>query len=148
MVRKGSAEDSTPETTEPIPLPLRWLRAHGLRSLTPWHLLDPTQEGRSFRAEFRKEVSGGSQPERDFLPFARRQDNDDVAGFVVGDGAVTGQVIVVHLTWTGGAERPGYPAVTRHADIWDWMKSVIDETAAWCSEEDLPDADGGAPPAR
>ena len=51
---------------------------------------------------------------------------------------VTTQVITAHLTWTGGAERPGYPHVTRYADIWAWLKAVVDETAAWCCEADLP----------
>ena len=138
MARKDSLEDSITETIDPVPLPLRWLRAHGLRSLTPWHLLELPEEGRTFRAEFRKESAGGSQPERDFLPFARRQDNDDVAGFVVDGSGVTAKVITAHLTWVGGAERQGYPHITRYADIWEWLKAVIDETAQWCSEEDMP----------
>jgi hypothetical protein len=138
MAREGSLEDSITETIDPVPLPLRWLRAHGLRSLTPWHLLELPEEGRTLRAEFRKESAGGAQPERDLLPFARRQDNDDVAGFVVDGSGVTTKVITAHLTWTGGAERPGYPHVTRYPDIWAWLKAVIDETAAWCCEEDLP----------
>jgi hypothetical protein len=122
-----------------LPLPLRWIRAHGLRALPPWHFIDVANEAPSFRREFQKEVSGGARPERDFLPFARRQDNDDVAGFVVEAGVVTDRVIAVHLTWIGGAERPGYPAIARYADVWEWLKSVIDDTAAWCSEEDLAD---------
>ena len=127
----------------PSPLPLRWLRAHGLRGLTPWYFIDDrAAEVASMRAEYRREVSSGSQPERDFLPFARRQDMDDVAGFVVEQGAITSKVITVHLTWQA-AEVKGFPIIERHPDIWAWMKGAIDDTAGWCSEDDLADVKGG-----
>src|SRR5262245_30793579 len=121
-----------------LPLELRWLRAHGLRGLTPWHFIDREDHRENLRAEFRKEVGGGSQPERDFLPFVRRQDEDTVAGFVVDGGKVGPAVIEVHLTWTGRAEREGFPSVDRFRDIWEWLKAAIDETAGWCSEAALP----------
>jgi hypothetical protein len=127
-----------------LPLPLRWLRAHGLRGLTPWHFIDAPEELASLRAEYRKDVGRGSQPERDFLPFARRQDQDEVAGFVVERGTVTSKVISVHLTWTGRAEPSGSPTIDRHQDIWEWLKAAIDETAIWCSEGDMPPLEGGA----
>src|ERR1051325_11859269 len=120
-------------TIRVVPLPLRWLRAHGLRGLRPWHFTAvATDGGDSFRREFQKEVSRGSQPERDFLPFARRAGNDDVAGFVVENGAVTEKVIVAHLTWIGGHRQRGYPMTWRYADLWEWMKSAIDDTPAEC----------------
>lgn len=125
-------------TSSLAPLPLRWLRAHGLRGLTPWDFIedDPSVVAR-LRAEFRKEVRGRSQPEEDFLPFARRYDQDDVAGFVIEHGTTISKVISVHLTWTGQSEATGFPRIDRYDDIWAWMKAAIDETAAWCCEEDL-----------
>lgn len=120
------------------PLPLRWIRAHGLKALTPWHLIEKEPEREALRREYSVEVSNGSQPARDIYPFARRQDQDDVAGFVIADGIVTEAVVVVHLTWTAAPERPGYPGTTRFENLWQWLKSVIDDTAEWCSEEDLP----------
>lgn len=110
---------------------------HGLKSLTPWHLLDGDQTNSGFRREFLTEASGGSIPERDMLPFAHRQDCDDVAGFVVDAEQVRDEVIVVHLTYRGGPEVPGYPSVQRFANFWEWLKSVIDDTAAWCDEQEL-----------
>ena len=123
------------------PLELRWLRAHGLHFLTPWHFLevDRPEGAAGFRNEFQKETMEGSVPERDFLPFAKRQDQDDVAGLVVEDGAVTSKVIVAHLTWTGRPERPGYPTIERFPNLWAWLKQVVDDTAEWCSEEDMPE---------
>jgi hypothetical protein len=125
------------------PLPLRWLRAHGLRGLKPWHFIDNADEIAGLRDEFRREVSGASQPERDFLPFASRQDCDDVAGFVVEKDRTLSTVIVVHLTWRMGPEVPGFPRINRCRDIWEWLKLAIDEAALWCSEEDMPEISGG-----
>jgi hypothetical protein len=124
-----------------LPLPLRWLRAHGLRGLTPWHFIERPEDAAALRREYLLEVAGGSQPERDMLPFARRQDKDDVAGFVIENGTVTGKVISAHLTWKGGPEMTGRPHVERYGDLWEWMKAAIDETATWCCEEDLPGPD-------
>jgi len=75
--------------------------AHGLVRLTPWHLLDGDQSNSGLRREYTLEASGGSVTERDILPFAHRQDCDDVAGFVVDSGKVRDEVIVVHLTYRG-----------------------------------------------
>jgi hypothetical protein len=133
----------TDDSFPPLPLELRWLLAHGLIRLTPWYFLESGDERRGLlRAEYKKEVRGGSQRERDVLPFAVRQDRDDVAGFVVEGGAVTTAIVTVHLTWAGRPEREGYPRIVRHCNIWEWMKSVIDDTAEWCSEEDLPASEG------
>jgi hypothetical protein len=129
--------------TAAAPLALRWLRAHGLRGLTPWHFIDRSEDVSSLRVEYRAEVADGSQPEKDFLPFARRQDQDDVAGFVIEQGTASTRVISVHLTWSGRAEESGFPRIDRYTDLWEWMKAVIDETATWCSEEDMPAPEGG-----
>jgi hypothetical protein len=142
MLKKSSQGGSGTEPSTSVPLALRWLRAHGLRGLTPWHFIDPSEEVAGLRAEYRVEVGGGSQPERDFLPFARRQDQDDVAGFVIEQGTVVNKVISVHLTWSGRAESGGFPSIDRYSDIWEWLKEAIDETARWCSEEDLPTPEG------
>jgi len=122
-----------------IPLPLRWILAHRVTSLTPWHFLDDPERIDGLRAQYRREVSTGSQPITDCLPFARRQDCDDVAAFVVVDGVVTAEVIDVHLTWAPGPERPGYPSLDRYPDFWAWLKSAIDASADFSSELDLDD---------
>ena len=58
---------------------------------------------------------------RDWLPFATRQDCDDVAGFELAQGRPTGAVYMVHLTWSKGPERPGWPVMERYEDFWDWV---------------------------
>lgn len=122
-----------------IPLPLRWILAHGVKSLTPWHFLDDPERIDGLRNQYRREVSGGSQPILDCLPFARRQDCDDVAAFVIVDGAVTAEVIGVYLTWANGPERSGYPSLERYPSFWNWFKSAVDASADWATEDDLDD---------
>ena len=136
----------TDDSLPPLPLELRWLLAHGVRRLTPWHFLELGDQARlRFRQEFKTEVSGGSQPERDVLPFAVRRDQDDISGFVVKGAVTTSAIITVHLTWAGCPERKGYPRIIRYPNIWEWMKSVIDDTAQWCSEDDLAELDDELP---
>lgn len=118
------------------PVELRWLQAHGLTGLTPWHFI--TEDGaRGLRAEFRREATAPHHQIRDFLPFASRQDCDDVAGFVVVDGVATSQVIEVHLTWRGSVEAAGFPSLVVYDSLWAWLKSAIDHTRDWCNEEEL-----------
>jgi len=124
---------------ETIPLPLRWFMAHGVKRLTPWHFIEDEEERERFRVEFRREVSAGSRPVMDMWPFARRQDCDDVAGFVVADGRITAAVIDVHLTYSAGPERDGYPSTQLHSSFWDWLRAALADTADFCSEEDLKD---------
>ena len=128
-----------------IPLPLRWILAHGITSLTPWYFLDDPERIDGLRNQYRREVSGGSQPISDCLPFARRRDNDDVAAFVVVDGVVTAEVIDVHLAWATGPERPGYPSLERYPDFWAWFKSAVDASADWATEDDLDDVISDGP---
>ena len=122
-----------------IPLPLRWALAHGIKSLTPWQFLNESEHIENLRAQYRREVSGGSQAISDCLPFASRQDCDDVAAFVIANDIVTGEVIDVHLTWASGPERPGYPGLERYPDFWAWFKSAVDASADWATELDLDD---------
>ncbi len=122
-----------------IPLPLRWIRAHGITSITPWHFLDNADTVSRLRNQYRSEVSAGSQPISDCLPFAKRQDCDDIAAFVVADGIVTGEVIDVHLTWAPKPELPGFPSLDHYSDFWAWLKSAVDATADFANDIDLDD---------
>ena len=76
-----------------LPLGYRWLKAHKFDGFTPWYLIDPfNSEG--IRKEYQLETG------KDLLPFARRQDNDDIAGFVLRNNEIQSQVLTVHLNWT------------------------------------------------
>ena len=116
-----------------VPLPLRWLVAHGVTSLTPWHFLADHDRVAALRAEYRAETADG----RDCIPFAVRQDCDDVAAFVVSGGKTTDAVVDVHLTYTRSAERKGFPTERRYKTFWAWLKSAIDDSADFASELDL-----------
>ena len=107
--------------------------------MSPWYLLKHRDAVESLRREFQAEVSGGSQPVSDCLPFARRVDKDDVAAFIVKDGRVTERVIDVHLTWRGRAENAGFPSMCVYDTIWAFLKAAIDDTAERMSEEEVED---------
>jgi hypothetical protein len=68
-------------------------------------------------------------------PFAHRQDCDDVAAFTLVDGVPTEQVVVVHLTWRGRAEAPGWPSIFVYAHVREWLEgAVLREAKRWCAE--------------
>jgi len=116
-----------------IPLPLRWLVAHGITSLTPWHVLRDQDRIAALRAEYKAETAD----QRDCLPFAVRQDCDDMAAFVISNGSVTDSVIDVHLTYSRSPERDGFPNENRFKTFWEWFKSAVNDSADFASELDL-----------
>ena len=120
------------------PVEFRWLIAHGFKGLTPWHFID-AKRAESLRCEFQKETGSPNHKIQDILPFASRQDRDDIAGFLIKNGVVTTCVIEVHLTWKGSPETIGYPTIDLYDSIWVWLKTVLDETALWCSEQEFLD---------
>jgi len=65
---------------------------------------------------------------------------DDFAGFVLRDGVATGEIAVVHLTWSGAPEQPGWPSYHVYTDFWDWVHGVLlPDTAYAANEDDLVD---------
>lgn len=116
-----------------LPLEYRWIKAHKFQGLTPWYLVEPLNSD-GLRKEYQLETG------RDIIPFARRQDNDDIAGFEVVDKQPTSKVLTVHLTWTGKLERKGYPVIKESKNIFSWISEVvIPATQDWMSEEELAD---------
>lgn len=57
-----------------LPIEYRWLKAHNFNVLTPWCFIEP-DDSDGIRSEYQKETG------QDIIPFARRQDQDDIAGF-------------------------------------------------------------------
>ena len=58
-------------------------------------------------------------PNRKLIPFARRDDNDDIACFEVGKGE---KVQIIH-----DFASEGYEQRNEYNDICDWLKDAIDE---------------------
>lgn len=59
-------------------------------------------------------------PERSIIPFAAREDNDDIACWDIENGTA---VLIIHDYASPGWENRG-----RFNDFWDWLRSAIEET--------------------
>jgi hypothetical protein len=88
----------------------------GLTNLEPWWILT----GDALRERY----SGLAQryPQRTLVPFARRQDNDDVACWDLADGPATKEVVVVH-DFAG----PGFEARENYGDFYDWFRQAVED---------------------
>jgi hypothetical protein len=83
----------------------------GLTNLEPWNIVIGDQLRQLYeglRARF---------PDRRFVPFARRQDNDDVVGWIPGEG-----VLVVH-----DYSSPGSEERQRYSDFWAWFRQAVED---------------------
>jgi len=96
-----------------------WVGFTPSSGLQPWYYLD---KAGVFRVSQRW-PKGASNAE--LVAFARRQDNDDIACFEIGD-AGPGAVVLIH-GWTSS----GYDIVARYPNFWEWLKAVVDEVAEW-----------------
>lgn len=71
-------------------------------------------------------------PQRRFIPFARREDNDDVACFEIGKG---NRVYIIHDYANEGWEhRKELP------DFWVWLEGVVKDMIAYEREEEQGDS--------
>lgn len=84
-----------------------------LVDLTPWYLME--------RSEVLNRVKGLHEryPARQLVPFARRDDNDDIACWEKDEGE---KVFVLH-----DFAAPGYEQRTVFPDFWSWFRAAIDE---------------------
>jgi hypothetical protein len=79
-----------------------------------------------FREEFRKETAApNSSKIKDFQPFAQGGNGDDIAGFVLVNGAVQKSVVEVHLTWARHPEAEGWPGMVLYASLWEWLADSV-----------------------
>src|SRR4051794_9224338 len=95
------------------PAPFLRIIAQNLVDLAPWHILDgaaATERARGLRARY---------PGRHYVPFARRQDNDDLAVWESVTG--TDDVLIVHDFASAGSER------RKTISFWSWFRCAIDE---------------------
>lgn len=86
----------------------------GLTDLEPWHVL----EGAPLRAR----MDGLAQrfPARDLLPFAARQDNDDVACWDLVRG---GELVVVIHDFAS----PGWESRGEYPDFYAWLRQAVED---------------------
>jgi hypothetical protein len=85
----------------------------GVVGLEPWFFLSGPQ--------LRSTAKGlsGRYKDRNLIPFARRQDNDDIACWQVGEA---GRVVVIHDFASSGWEvRSDYPG------FYDWLRAAIND---------------------
>jgi hypothetical protein len=86
----------------------------GLTNLEPWHVL----EGASLRE--RQDGLAQRYPTRELVPFAVRQDNDDVACWDLARGG--DRVVVIHDFASPGWENRGeYP------DFYAWLRQAVED---------------------
>lgn len=94
------------------PAGLARLFKQGLIDLTPWHLMDRDLAKRRLRG-LRERYK------RMYVPFAWRQDNDDIACL---DPERPDAVVIVHDFASEGFERRD-----EFASFWDWFRSAVEE---------------------
>lgn len=137
-----SVHSELPPIRSGLPLSYRWLRANGVSRLVPWHFCDDPKHIAGLRAQYWLEMDGSS----DVLPFAQRQDMDDIAGFIVVDGTIQDRVLTVHLSWARQrdmpwlkpGEQPPPVDLARFPSFQDWFSRVmLAESIEWQNEEDL-----------
>lgn len=85
----------------------------GIENICPWHFID----GEELKHVFVDMCA--RYPSKGYIPFAKRQDNDDTACWVSGEPAI---VVIVHDYCTNGHERR-----EEFKSFYDWFKQAIDD---------------------
>jgi hypothetical protein len=126
-----------------LPLPYRWFLNKGLTNWQPWYFVDLDSPSRETTDFLQQQFLLESGADFDVYLFARRQDMDDFAFFVVKDGVIEDKVICFHLSFAKKLELAvplQYSNINR--TFLQWIeKIVLPEVAEWISEEDLDDDD-------
>jgi hypothetical protein len=127
-----------------LPLAYRWFLIRGLANWQPWYFLhapetDSVDLALSRDDVFERQFKTETEPDFDVFLFARRQDMDDFAFFVVRDGAIEDRVVSIHLSF---AKRFELKQPLRHSEIGQtftqWIREVaLSDVEHWISEEDL-----------
>ncbi|WP_416777123.1 hypothetical protein ACNFJN_01210 [Xenorhabdus budapestensis] len=85
-----------------------------LLDFDPWIIL----EGERLRVRY--DGLKKRYPNRDIIPFARREDNDDVACW---DKDNPDQVVIIH-----DFSSEGYENVGKFESFWDWLRAALEAT--------------------
>ena len=105
-------------TTDDLPdgfiYPLQFVRVVelGLTNLEPWQIIDGDQ--------LRNRLAGLREryPQRSLVPFALRQDNDDVACW----DTAAGNVVIVH-----DFASPGWEQCSEFHDFYGWLRKAVED---------------------
>lgn len=95
----------------------------GLVDLEPWYFLGG-EELAVVRAGLAQRY-----PERELLPFARRQDGDDVACFDLLARRGDPEVLLIHDHADAGWELGGELSC-----FWDWFRQAVEDVISWSEE--------------
>lgn len=122
-----------------LPVGYRWLVLKGVVDLGPWYMIEGQEQAESYRKEWHCEIAPpNTSPIEDWFPFAHKRVYHEFAGFVIKDGQVTSEVMVIHLTWTHRPELPGYPSMQRFRSIWSWLRAeVVPALGRWVDERQV-----------
>lgn len=129
-----------------FPLAYRWFFAKGLTNWQPWYFIDTDatlKNEPNFAAnQFAKDAFQlETRADFDVYLFARRQDRDDFAFFVVRAGKIEDRVVTIHLSFAKRLELPSplrYDQISQNLVQW-LRKTVIADVEEWMSEEDMYD---------
>lgn len=86
----------------------------GLIDFDPWIIMEKD------RLKTRYDGLKRRYPSRELIPFARREDNDDVACW---EKNKYGRVIIIH-----DFASEGYENVQEFGSFWDWLRSALEAT--------------------
>ncbi|AKU15664.1 hypothetical protein [Luteipulveratus mongoliensis] len=109
-----------PLSTERLPkdfwYPTGYIRVleSGLVDLEPWKILDAEQ------VEFHREGLALRYPARRLLPFANRQDMDDIACWDLERG--NQPVVIIH-----DYASPGWESRGEFADFYSWLREAVED---------------------
>lgn len=112
-----------------LPAGYRWLADRSLVGYEPFTQLQPwlylPDDERFWASDRWPHVT-----DKRLFAFAKRQDCDDLACFVIDEDGTTYALALIH-GWTTS----GYDYVKEFADFWDWLKYVVDDVSRWVESE-------------
>ncbi len=128
-----------------LPLSYRWFIAKGLTKWQPWYFMDTIETIKcepNLRASdlFRQFFLDETGADFDVYLFARRQDCDDFAFFLVRDGKVEDKVVSLDLDlWGGWRLSPPLRYANIEQTFLNWIREVVmvDIERDWMMEADL-----------
>lgn len=127
-----------------FPLPYRWFLNKGLVNWEPWYFMDSRESINSRpnfaqNSELSKQFKIETGAEFDVYLFARRQDQDDFAFFIIEDGKLLDRVVTIHLSFVNKLElKQPLKSQEINKSFIDWVRTVaLQDVDEWIEEENL-----------